>query len=77
MPHTSLCDLFGIEVLIIQAQIAPHTSAQLVALLSNAVELGSIGTALQSIDGIKKQVEQTRKLTKQPFCDQLYKYDIQ
>jgi hypothetical protein len=36
---------------IIQAPIAPYTSAQLVAAaVSNAGGLGSIGTALQSID---------------------------
>jgi enoyl-[acyl-carrier protein] reductase II len=49
--YTPLCDLLGIEVPIIQAPIAPYTSAQLVAAaVSNAGGLGSIGTALQSID---------------------------
>jgi hypothetical protein len=47
------------EVPIIQAPIAPYTSAQLVAAVSNAGGLGSIGTALQSIDDFKKQVDQT------------------
>ena len=42
----------GIEVPIIQAPIAPYTSAQLVAAVSNAGGLGSIGTALQSIDDV-------------------------
>ncbi|HEX6283213.1 MAG TPA: nitronate monooxygenase [Nitrososphaera sp.] len=69
MLHTRLCDLFGIEVPIIQAPIAPYTSAQLVAAVSNAGGLGSIGTtALQSMDDLKKQVEQTQKLTKRPFA---------
>jgi enoyl-[acyl-carrier protein] reductase II len=68
MLHTPLCDLLGIEVPIIQAPIAPYTSAQLVAAVSNAGGLGSIGTALQSIDDVKKQVDQTRKLTKRPFA---------
>jgi enoyl-[acyl-carrier protein] reductase II len=68
MLHTTFCDLLGIEVPIIQAPIAPYTSAQLVAAVSNAGGLGSIGTALQSIDDVKKQVDQTRKLTKRPFA---------
>ena len=68
MLHTPFCDLLGIEVPIIQAPIAPYTSAQLVAAVSNAGGLGSIGTALQSIDDVKKQVDQTRKLTKRPFA---------
>lgn len=72
MLHTPLCDLLGIEVPIIQAPIAPYTSAQLVAAVSNAGGLGSIGTALQSIDDFKKQVDQTRKLNKTAICDQLY-----
>ena|SRR5215207_8554847 len=68
MLHTPLCDLFGVEILIIQAPIAPYTSAQLVAAVSNAGGLGSIGTALQSIDDVKKQVDQTQELTKRPFA---------
>jgi enoyl-[acyl-carrier protein] reductase II len=66
MLHTTLCDLFGIELPIIQAPIAPYTSAQLVAAVSNAGGLGSIGTALQSIDDVKKLVDQTQELTKRP-----------
>ena len=68
MLHAPLCDLLGIEVPIIQAPIAPYTSAQLVAAVSNAGGLGSIGAALQSIDDFKKQVDQTQKLTKRPFA---------
>lgn len=69
MLHTLLCDLFGIEVPIIQAPVAPYTWAQLVAAVSNAGGLGSIGTtALQSMDDLKKQVDQTQKLTKRPFA---------
>lgn len=48
--------------------MASTTSAQLVAAVSNAGGLGSIGTTLQSIDDFKKQVNQTRKLTKRPFA---------
>jgi enoyl-[acyl-carrier protein] reductase II len=55
MLHTPLCDLLGIEVPIIQAPVAPYTSAQLVAAVSNAGGLGSIGTAFQSIDALRSK----------------------
>jgi nitronate monooxygenase/enoyl-[acyl-carrier protein] reductase II len=58
MLRIPLCDLLDIEVFIIQAKVAPYnTSAQLVAALSNSGGLGSIGTALRSIDYVKKQVD--------------------
>jgi enoyl-[acyl-carrier protein] reductase II len=72
MLHAPLCDLLGIEVPIIQAPIAPYTSAQLVAAVSNAGGLGSIGTALQSIDDFKKQSRPDTKANKTAICDQLY-----
>jgi enoyl-[acyl-carrier protein] reductase II len=68
MLHTPLCDLLDIQFPIIQAPIAPYTSAELVAAVSNAGGLGSIGTAFRSLDDVKKQVQQTRKLTKHPFA---------
>lgn len=68
MLHTPLCDLLGIEVPVIQVPIIPYTSAQLVAAVSNAGGLGSICTALQSIDDVKRQVDQARRLTKCPFA---------
>jgi enoyl-[acyl-carrier protein] reductase II len=68
MLHTPLCDRLGISIPIVQAPIAPYTSPQLVAAVSNAGGLGSIGTALQSLDTVKRQVEQTQKLTSHPFA---------
>jgi NAD(P)H-dependent flavin oxidoreductase YrpB (nitropropane dioxygenase family) len=63
MLHTPLCDLLSIDIPIVQAPIAPYTSPQLVAAVSNAGGLGSVGTALQSFDTVRRQVEQIRKLT--------------
>ena len=68
MSHTPLCDLLSIDIPIVQAPIAPYTSPQLVAAVSNAGGLGSVGTALQSFDIVKRQVEQIRKLTNRPFA---------
>ncbi len=43
MLRTALCDLLGIEYPIIQAAMGPITSAELVAAVSNAGGLGSLG----------------------------------
>ena len=68
MLHTPLCDLLSIDIPIVQAPIAPYTSPQLVAAVSNAGGLGNVGTALQSFDTVRRQVEQIRKLTNRPFA---------
>ena len=49
MLHTPVCDLLGIEFPIIQAGMGPFTSAELVAAVSNAGALGSLGGALTAI----------------------------
>ena len=48
MIRTRLCDLLGIEHPVIQASIGPWSSAELVAAVSNAGGLGSVGTALHT-----------------------------
>lgn len=53
MLHTPLCDLLSIDIPIVQAPIAPYTSPQLVAAVSNAGGSGSVGTALQSFDMVR------------------------
>lgn len=68
MIHTALCDIIGMESPIIQAAIAPYTSAELVAAVSNAGALGSIGSAMRSTDDLKNQVARTKELTNQPFA---------
>lgn len=68
MIRTSLCEILGIEFPIIQAAIAPYTSAELVAAVSNAGALGSIGSALRSKDDLKNQVVKMKELTKRPFA---------
>jgi enoyl-[acyl-carrier protein] reductase II len=68
MIHTDLCNLLGIESPIIQAAIAPYTSAQLVAAVSNAGGLGSVGSALRSTDNLKHEIEKVKELTKHPFA---------
>ena len=68
MIHTDLCNLLGIESPIIQAAIAPYTSAELVATVSNAGGLGSVGSALRSTDDLKHEMDKIKELTKNPFA---------
>jgi nitronate monooxygenase/enoyl-[acyl-carrier protein] reductase II len=67
MLHTQLCDLFEIEFPIIQAAIAPFTSAELVAAVSNAGGLGSLGVAMTPLDEFKRRLAKTQELTRRPF----------
>ncbi len=68
MIHTDLCNLLDIESPIIQAAIAPYTSAELVAAVSNAGGLGSVGSALRSTDNLKLEIEKVKELTNHPFA---------
>jgi enoyl-[acyl-carrier protein] reductase II len=68
MIHTDLCNLLGIESPIIQAAVAPYTSAELVAAVSNAGGLGSVGSALRSTDDLKHEIDKIKELTKNPFA---------
>ena len=68
MLRTRLCDLLGIEHPVIQASIGPWSSAELVAAVSNAGGLGSVGTSLQSAEDLRKQLARTRELTDRPFA---------
>jgi enoyl-[acyl-carrier protein] reductase II len=68
MIRTQLCDLLGIEHPVIQASIGPWSSAELVAAVSNAGGLGSVGTALQTAQDLRKQLTRVRELTDRPFA---------
>lgn len=68
MIRTLLCDVLGVQYPIIQAAIAPYTSPELVSAVSNAGALGSIGSALRSVDDLKNQVAKTKELTDRPFA---------
>jgi nitronate monooxygenase/enoyl-[acyl-carrier protein] reductase II len=68
MLHTPICDLLGIEYPIIQAGMGPFTSAELVAAVSNAGALGSLGGGARTLESFEQQVAKTRQLTNQPFA---------
>jgi nitronate monooxygenase/enoyl-[acyl-carrier protein] reductase II len=68
MLHTHVCELLGIEFPVIQAGMGLLTSAELVAAVSNAGGLGSLGAGLRSTADLKQQLVQTRELTQRPFA---------
>ena len=68
MIRTPLCDLLGIEHPIIQASLGPWTSVELVAAVSNAGGLGSLGTALRPAEEHGEELAHVRELTDRPFA---------
>jgi enoyl-[acyl-carrier protein] reductase II len=68
MLRTRLCELLGIEHPVIQASIGPWSSAELVAAVSNAGGLGSVGTSLWSPEDVRKQILRVHELTDGPFA---------
>jgi nitronate monooxygenase/enoyl-[acyl-carrier protein] reductase II len=67
MIRTALCDLLDIEHPIIQAAIWPATSPELVAAVSNAGGLGSIGAVFESPEALEEQLTRVQDLTDHPF----------
>ncbi len=66
--HTPICDLFGIQVPIIQAGMAGYTSPELVAAVCNAGGLGSLGAGLWTPAELRDAIRRTRELTDRPFA---------
>jgi len=67
MIHTSACDVLGIEHPVIQAGMAGHTNAELVAAVSNAGGLGILAGFRRSADALVQDVRRVRSLTDRPF----------
>src|SRR5215471_15296168 len=68
MLHTPLCDLLSIDFPVIQAGMGPFTAAELVAAVSNAGGLGSLGASQRPVDDLRKQLALTRTLTDRSFA---------
>jgi enoyl-[acyl-carrier protein] reductase II len=68
MLRTRICDLLGIEYPIIQAGMGPFASAELVAAVSNAGGLGSLGAGARATEDFRKQLALTRESTDRPFA---------
>jgi nitronate monooxygenase/enoyl-[acyl-carrier protein] reductase II len=67
MLRTRFCELFEIEAPLLQAAIWPATSPELVAAVSEAGALGSIGAVFGSADDVRAQIERVKGLTSRPF----------
>ena len=67
MLRTRFCTLFDIQAPILQAAIWPATTPELVAEVSEAGGLGSIGAVFGSADSVRAQIERVRGLTERPF----------
>ncbi len=67
MLKTKICDLFGIEYPVIQGGMAWVSTAPLVAAVSNGGGLGIIGCGGMEPEMLEVQIQETRKLTDQPF----------
>ncbi len=68
MLRTPFSELFEIEAPILQAAIWPATSPELVAAVSDAGGLGSIGAVNMSADDVRARIERVRELTDRPFA---------
>lgn len=67
MLRTRFCELFDIEAPVLQAPIWPGTSAELIAAVSEAGGLGSLGTVFEPADRVRAQIERIRGLTDKAF----------
>ena len=67
MLRTRFCELFDIEAPILQVAIWPATAPELVAAVSNAGGLGSVGAVFGRADHVRGQIERVRQLTDRPF----------
>ena len=67
MIRTAFCDLFGIELPIIQAPIASATCPELAAAVSNSGGLGMLSVTWRQPEEIRTVIRKTRALTQKPF----------
>ncbi len=68
MLRTPICDLLGVEVPIVQAAIWPATVPELVAAVSEAGGLGSVGSVFESAESVERQIARVREPTERPFA---------
>ncbi len=72
-PATRAAELLGVRYPIVQAPMAGgFTTPALVAAVSNAGALGSLGGAMLSPDDLRAAIGEVRSLTEQPFAVNLF-----
>ncbi len=67
LPRSRVCELFDVEVALIQAAIWPATTPELVAAVNRSGGIGSIGAVFGSAEAIADEIERTKALTDRPF----------
>jgi nitronate monooxygenase len=70
--HTPLCDRLGIRLPIIQAPMASASTPELVAAVSKAGALGSLGAAYSQPEAMQRDAEAVRAHTNLPFNVNLF-----
>jgi nitronate monooxygenase/enoyl-[acyl-carrier protein] reductase II len=63
-----VCDLFGIDIPIVLAPFGPWDEVDVAAAVGNAGGLGSVGTAVRSVEELQAQWHRLRELTDRPFA---------
>ena len=66
--RTTLCDMLGIEVPIIQAPMGGAVGSQLASAVSNAGGLGTLPLSWQENAELREAVRETKSLTDKPFA---------
>jgi nitronate monooxygenase len=75
-PDRRLLERLNIVHPIVQAPMAGASTPELVAAVSNAGGLGSLGAAMMPPDAIKAAIRETRRLTARPFAVNLFTYTV-
>jgi nitronate monooxygenase len=73
-PDRRLIERLDITHPIIQAPMAGASTPELVAAVSNAGGLGSLGAAMMQPDAIRAAIREVRRLTERPFAVNLFTY---
>jgi nitronate monooxygenase len=71
-PRTTATERLGIELPIVQAPMSGSTTPELVAAVSAAGGLGSLGAARQAPDDLRRDIHAVRALTDRPFAVNLF-----
>lgn len=72
LENNKICQLLNIQYPIIQGGMAGISESQLVSAVSNAGGLGTIGSGLMPANWLKREIEKTKTLTKNPFAVNLF-----
>lgn len=71
-PKTEFTERAGVTLPLIQAPMAGITTPELVAAVSKAGGVGSLGAAMMQPDDIRKAIHRIRELTRRPFNVNLF-----